>query len=157
MIYTQLMLNSVVMKKKCLYLSNSVVNFYNGDFAGKDSLSQLRQCGDFGLGTFDHLDGEMILDQGIFYQVKDDETIQIPEDSVKAPYAQVTFFEPTEDVSFAPEWIDKLVFEQTLDEKIASSGKNYAIKISGVFESLVLRSVKKQSRPYPTLNEAISQ
>ena len=41
-----------------------------GDYQGRLSLRQLLAYGNFGLGTFNRLDGEMILLEGNFFQVK---------------------------------------------------------------------------------------
>lgn len=45
-----------------------IVGVYDEDF----TFGELKEKGDFGLGTFNHLDGEMIGLEGIFYQVKSD-------------------------------------------------------------------------------------
>ena len=66
-----------------------------GDYNGNVTLKDLRAHGDFGLGTFDALDGEMILLNGTFYQIKSDGSVSVANDSMKTPFADVTSFEPT--------------------------------------------------------------
>lgn len=74
------------------------VSTYNtlqaGDYNGETTLQDLRAHGDFGLGTFDALNGEMVLLNGTFYQIKSDGTVSVANDSMKTPFADVTFFEP---------------------------------------------------------------
>ncbi len=49
-----------------------------GVFGGVVSVGTLREHGDFGLGTFVDLDGEMIVLDGEVYQMRSDGTIRIP-------------------------------------------------------------------------------
>src|SRR4030066_556177 len=68
---------------------------YDGDVTYKD----LKQHGDFGIGTFDNLDGEMIALAGYFYQIKADGKAYPVEDVMETPFAVVTFFELDKTVS----------------------------------------------------------
>ncbi len=55
---------------------------------------ELRVHGDFGLGTFNALDGEMIALDGNFYQVKSNGVAYPVDDAQKTPFAVVQFFGP---------------------------------------------------------------
>jgi len=44
----------------------------NGLYDGVVAYGDLKECGDFGIGTFEGLDGEMIALDGDFYQIKAD-------------------------------------------------------------------------------------
>ncbi|MBM3118749.1 MAG: acetolactate decarboxylase [Chloroflexi bacterium] len=68
---------------------------YDGDVSFKD----LKKHGDFGIGTFDGLDGEMVALAGEFYQIKADGKAYAVEDTMVTPFAIVTFFEPDKVVS----------------------------------------------------------
>ena len=61
---------------------------YDGDL----TFQALARHGDFGLGTFDALDGEMIALDGVFYQIKADGRVSPVAGSMKTPFAEVTFF-----------------------------------------------------------------
>jgi acetolactate decarboxylase len=63
-----------------------------GVYDGVTTLGELRKNGDFGTGTFDRLDGEMILLDGVFYQVTVDGAVKKPDLGTKTPFAAVTFF-----------------------------------------------------------------
>ena len=54
--------------------------------------------GDFGIGTFNGLDGEMFGLEGKFYQTKADGIAYPVDDSMKTPFGAVTFFEPDKSV-----------------------------------------------------------
>ena len=63
-----------------------------GGYQGSMSLGQLKRFGDFGLGTFDALDGEMVLLDGVIYQIPADGNVRRPPDSLTTPFAQVLRF-----------------------------------------------------------------
>src|SRR5258708_33496558 len=69
-----------------------------GVSAGAVSSRTLLANGDFGLGTFEHLDGEMVVVAGIIYQVRGDGTVAARQDAFQIPFAVVSRFQPDEDV-----------------------------------------------------------
>src|SRR5580700_7041974 len=56
----------------------------------------LLNYGDFGLGTFEHLDGEMVVLDGDIYQVRGDGSVQRRRDNFRIPFAVVSRFQPDE-------------------------------------------------------------
>ena len=58
------------------------------------TVSDLRTHGNFGLGTFEGLDGEMVVVDGQFYQAHGDGRITVPSDSAPVPFAMLTNFRP---------------------------------------------------------------
>jgi acetolactate decarboxylase len=63
-----------------------------GVYNGVVTVGQLKQHGDFGLGTYDGLDGEMLALDGHFYQVHGSGEVTEPGDDARAPFAVVTAF-----------------------------------------------------------------
>jgi acetolactate decarboxylase len=63
-----------------------------GLFQGAVRVSRLLRHGDFGLGTFVDLDGEMVVLDGICYQVSSDGSTKVVEGERLIPYAVVTRF-----------------------------------------------------------------
>ena len=55
-----------------LFQTSTIDALLGGNYEGDVSFAELRARGDFGLGTFDALDGEMVALDGDFYQVKAD-------------------------------------------------------------------------------------
>src|SRR3954453_23671012 len=75
---------------------NSTINaLLEGVYDGSMTYGELRRHGDFGLGTFNALDGEMIAFDGDFYQVKADGVAYPVADGQRTPFASVLFFRPT--------------------------------------------------------------
>ena len=53
-------------------------------------IGTLREHGDFGLGTFEGLDGELVAVDGDFFRIRDDGALHPVDDEVLSPYAMVT-------------------------------------------------------------------
>jgi acetolactate decarboxylase len=123
-----------------------------GVYDGETSLSNLVKHGGFGIGTFDGLDGEMVVLDGKVYQVRADGKVYTPLHSSKTPFATVCCFNP--DKSFG--LVSGATFKNTKEEidKIFSN-KNlfYAVKLTGTFSYMKTRSVPAQVKPYPPLKE----
>ena len=125
-----------------------------GVYEGEISLSELKKHGDFGVGTFDGLDGEMILLNGELYQVKSDGRVYIPGKNMKTPFAQVAWFLPEQKIALNNiDGIDAVCGK--MDGSLPTKNLFYAVKIKGLFKSVKLRSVPKQGAPYPALSEAV--
>jgi acetolactate decarboxylase len=106
------------------------------------------------LGTFDGLDGEMILVDGIFYRISGDGSVHDVKDTMLAPFAAVTFFEY--DKTFV---IKRNMTRQELEKFIYNlfpeKDSILAIRIDGEFTYLKTRSVNKQKKPYPHIENII--
>ena len=124
----------------------------NGIYDGKMTYGELGKYGDFGLGTFEALDGEMLAFDGDFYQVKADGVAYEVDDSMTTPFAQVAFFDPDHTIQLA----DDITYEnldETIDGELPTENIFYAIRIEGTFDYIKTRSVPGQTKPYPPLVE----
>ena len=82
--------------------------------------------GNFGIGTFSGLDGEMVEPDGVVYHIKVDELAYPANDSTTTPFDAVTFFEADTEGSIAEpinrsqteEYIKELMREQKIRELI---------------------------------------
>jgi len=137
-----------------MFQSSTISALSEGIFDGDLTYKDLRQHGDFGLGTFDNLDGEMIALAGEFYQIKADGKAYLAENSMETPFAVVTFFKPEKTVSL-DNALDYEQLKQYLDSMLPERDIFYAIKVEGTFEYIKARSVPAQSKPYPSLAEAL--
>lgn len=111
---------------------------------------RIKQRGDFGLGTFESLDGEMVALGGEYFQVHFDGKLTRVKDAQTSPFATVKFFYP--DLSFrVDERVNFQELKQLIDSRLPYPNLIYAIKIEGVFRFITARSVPKQEKPYKTL------
>jgi len=125
-----------------------------GIYDGEISIEELKTHGDFGLGTFNALDGEMIVLGGEVYQIAADGVVYESADSIRTPFAVVTFFTADTTISIK-ESIDKHQLKNAIDQLLAGRNIPAAIKITGDFSTIRTRSVPRQSRPYPPLLDVL--
>jgi acetolactate decarboxylase len=141
-------------KKDVLFQTSTIDALLKGVYDGEMTFEKLKRHGDFGIGTFNSLDGEMIGLEGKFYQVKADGRAYLVDDSTKTPFAEVTFFEPDKSV-LLDKAKDYRQLEQYIDKLLPTENIFYAIKIEGTFKYIKTRSVPKQNKPYPPLVEVV--
>jgi len=133
----------------------SVINALSaGVYDGDLSVNKLKHFGDFGLGTFNNIDGEMVVYEGKIYQVKTD---GVPIEATKnllSPFAAVTFFKSDTTIEFtSPQTLQQI--KQLIDAAVPSDNYLYAVKISGEFKKVKTRSVPGQQKPFPDLATVI--
>lgn len=117
------------------------------------TFGELRKHGDFGLGTLNGLDGEMVALNGEFFQIKADGSVHVVPDDAKTPFAVMTFFTPDKKLSLprinSPKELTAILDQQADEDSIL------AIRVSATFEHVKVRSVPRQEKPYPGLEEAL--
>ncbi len=123
-----------------------------GRYDGLMPIAELLGHGGFGVGTLDHLDGELILIDGRAYQVSGDgKVLEVPLDR-STPFAVVTPFEPVGE--FACPVVTSLAdLDKALDQALPQKNNFAAIRIDGHFASLTMRSIRRQEPPYRPLDE----
>lgn len=120
------------------------------------TLGELLEQGDLGLGTLDGLDGELIVLDGQAWKANLDGTLLRPDASTTTPYAVVVRFAPGTPVSLSGPFAGSEL-EQHLSHPVKDARRPIAIRIDGHFEAVRVRSVPRQTPPYPPLAEVISQ
>jgi len=143
--------------EKDVVFQNAPINsLMAGCYTGTMTVGELKEHGDFGLGTLDALDGEMIALGGAFYQIKPDGKAYALEHDATSPFATLVFFEAGQKFSFEQS-LDYKELTRSLDEKLPSPNLFYAVKIEGKFSSLKVRSAARQEKLYRALPEAIKE
>ncbi|MFH1208848.1 MAG: acetolactate decarboxylase [Candidatus Omnitrophota bacterium] len=144
-------------RPKDVVFQNAPINaLLAGCYRGTMSVHDLGKHGDFGVGTLDTLNGEMIVLGHVFYQIKSDGKAHLLKGRDTSPFATVTFFKAEQELSpgRAMGYKELTGF---LDENLPSENLIYAIKIAGRFPSLKVRSASRQNKPFPVLTEAIKE
>jgi len=121
-----------------------------GVYDGHMSLKTLLGYGDFGIGTFEALDGEMVLLDGKFYQVRDDGKVYRPNLSIRTPFACVTNFAPN-CMATVTKPTDMQALEQQINALVPLQNRFCAFLARGEFNYVRVRSVPPQKKPYPPL------
>jgi len=139
-------------RENAVYLSAPINALVEGLYVENTTMAEIKQHGDFGLGTFNFLDGEMVLLDGNAYQIRSDGNVYHVNDDEKSPFACVTFFSPDtfDDIENNDK---KRGFYDLLDALIPSENMLYAIRIDGTFIHVKTRAVPR-SENYRPLVEA---
>ena len=127
-----------------------------GYYDGIIKVSELKEHGDTGIGTFEGVNGEMIVIDGKVYQALGDGSVKEAADDETVPFSNVTFFDSDAAVDLK-DIKDMASFKSELDKTVAEKGKNmfYMVKVSGTFEKMYVRSEIKQEKPYKSLDKAL--
>jgi acetolactate decarboxylase len=123
-----------------------------GIYDGEVTYGEMRKHGDFGLGTFNNLDGEMVGFDGTFYQLRSDGSARPVTADQKTPFAVVTFFQPQQEVD-VPQPMTKSDLLAMI-EKATDANLFNAVRVDGTFDEVHTRTVQRQARPFPPLTEA---
>lgn len=140
-----------VVEEAELYQTSLMSALVDGVYEGQTTYGELHQHGDFGLGTFNDLDGEMVGFDGEFYQLRSDGTARPVSDDQKTPFAVVTFFKVESRLSLTS------VSKITAIERLAAATQDNlftAVRIDGHFSRITVRTVREQKRPFPPLQDA---
>jgi acetolactate decarboxylase len=125
-----------------------------GSYDGDLTVGELAKHGNFGLGTFNRLDGEMLAIDGVFYHAKADGTVSVAGPQEKTPLAYVAWFRPTQSFrSTASMPVHE--FESALDGRLKNPNLFYAIRVDGEFREVSVRAIAPQSKPYKPLVEVV--
>ncbi len=137
-----------------LFQTSTIDALLEGKYDGDVSFAELADRGDFGLGTFDALDGEMIALDGDFYGVRADGRAYPIGGRERTPFAVVTFFEPNLSLTLdTPMNLETLC--SRLDHLVGGDASCYAVRLDGTFDHVKTRSVPRQNKPYPSLAEVV--
>ena len=129
-----------------------------GHFEGSITVGELKKLGDTGIGTFDGLNGEMIVLDGVVYRANAECKVNIVDDKETVPFSNVTFFD--KDFAVKVNSVStKSEFEKILNKTVAKEGENsfYMVKLNANFDEILVRSEYGQEKPYKTLVKALEK
>jgi len=116
------------------------------------STSELLQHGTFGIGTFENMDGEMVLIEGTAYQLKADGSIKVVSNDTKVPFAMVTRFKATK--SDTASFSSKQDVEKAISEALPNARNIFAlVQLTGMFKKMKVRAIPAQEYPGQLLSE----
>ena len=139
-----------------VYQISTLQALVEGGYTGAVTAKELTQYGDTGLGTFDALDGEMIVLNGTVYKAAFDGTVSVAPDDETIPFANVANLTASDTVTadFNGGY-DAL--KNVLTRLFPEENKPVMFCIQGNFENITYRSVPEQQQPYPPLTEVVAQ
>jgi acetolactate decarboxylase len=145
---------SAEVERDSYYQVSTYGRLSEGGYQGMISIDRLLEHGDFGIGTVEGIDGEMMVLDGVAYRAGTDLVpMEVPSGTLVS-FAMLTYFDEmesqllTEDLNYTT---FKDLLDDTLQGKIA-----YAVMIEAEFDSITIRSVPGQQEPYPPLVDVVA-
>jgi acetolactate decarboxylase len=139
-----------------LYQVSTATALVEGIYQGAVRVGDLREHGDLGLGTFEELDGEMVIVDGHFFQVRCDGSVREVDDDVLTPFAVITRFAPDMAVTLE-ECPDMTHLTSRFDTLRKSDNLFYAIRVDGAFEYIRTRAMCRTQEGVPLIRAAAVQ
>jgi len=135
-------------KENVLYQHGTLALLVPGLLDGTITMKELLEHGDTGIGTGEGLDGELVILNGVPYQVDSTGKVNIVTDKFTLPFANIHFAK-----------FQKLVHVENMDQSdlekkimsLTSGNTFFAIRLHGTFAKVNTRAVKKSHKPYSTL------
>lgn len=137
-----------------IFQVSSLDSLLIGQYDGRTTYGALKHYGDFGVGTFNAVDGEMVALDGNFYQVKADGVAYPVKNNLTTPFAVVTHFDADKTFEI-DQRMSLAALLDTISTKLDGQGY-YAIRVDGDFQYAKTRSVHSQSVPYPPLTAVVA-
>lgn len=145
-----------------LYQVSLLQGLMLGDYDGSVTVGELKQHGAVGIGTFDGLNGELIMLDGVVYRAAVGEgdtcAVSVVADSETVPFANTAYM--------ADDYTVKGISASSMDDvkaaftaKVDEAGKNsfYFAVMHATFSSITVRSELAQSEPYRPLVEVLAE
>lgn len=139
--------------RETLYQVSTIDALMQGVYEGIQPISELKKHGDFGIGTFDALDGEMIVLDGKVYQAKADGRVYSVLENATTPLATVTYFD-NDFSEITDRRMNFSTFSTDMSPRLPSQNIIYAVYVHGTFPEMKVRAIPAQQKPYPVLVEA---
>lgn len=135
-----------------LYMSSPINALLEGFYRDDITIRTLKEKGDFGIGTFNNLDGELVAFGGQYFQLDLDGNAHRVPDDMKTPFSTVCPFHPM----LSDEIANPCSYEEftaQLKNMLPSDNMFYAIHMEGRFRTVKTRSVPRTENYHP-LSEA---
>ncbi|MCF0168583.1 MAG: acetolactate decarboxylase [Bacteroidales bacterium] len=139
-----------------LYQVSTLQALTASDYYGSVTIDKFLNHGDFGIGTFEGMEGEMIVLDGVCYQALADGSVAVPKTTDKIPFAAVSWFDKDIEIEFNSEYTFESL-KTELNRIVASEGANtfYLMRLEGDFPEMKVRSISRQQEPYETLDKVV--
>jgi acetolactate decarboxylase len=139
-----------------LLQEGTLSSLVDGVYDGSMPMETIQRPDAYGLGTFDKLDGEMIVLGGVVYHVGVDGKVTKPAVNSLVPFACVSVPDDPdigEDVGASASKDD---FQTFILSRLESLNYPALIIVEGDFDMMKTRSVPAQQKPYPPLAQVVA-
>ncbi|MGR3742333.1 acetolactate decarboxylase [Companilactobacillus sp. DQM5] len=136
-------------EENVVYQHGTLALLVPGLLEGTISMGDLLTHGNMGIGSGEGLDGELIILDGIPYQVDSTGSVNLVKDDFTMPFATAHFSNFKKFIDLKKITLND--FEKEIIEKSNSENTFFAVITKGKFSKIKTRVVKKSKKPYPTL------
>lgn len=137
--------------KPVLTQVNIIDTLLAGMYDGTVPLGDVLRYGDYGIGTVDKLDGELIIVAGKAYHIKSDGKAYELANDITTPFVSVVNFQPGEAITVEKKSMAALC--ELVDSLASNQNLFVAFAVTGDFDHMHTRSVPAQTKPYKPLIE----
>jgi len=139
----------------CLVQYSNLEAFEKRQYDGSMTIEELKQYGNFGLGSFNALDGEIIAFENEFYHATSNGKVKTASNGSLISGAYTCFFSPRQKFEIK-EFVSFSNFHEIVIKKCQIQNQPfYSIRMDGRFTSINVRSVPPQKQPYPSIEEVV--
>ncbi|MBU0473408.1 MAG: acetolactate decarboxylase [Bacteroidetes bacterium] len=146
--------NSTSLFSDNIYQYSTKNALISNDYTGDLTVGEIKKKGNFGIGTFNMVDGEMVIYDGNVYQVLPNGSVNNMPSDVKSPFVVTKYFEA--DTTFTISNISLDSLKALFKPLVENMDYPFAIKIDGTFESLKSRSVDKVTDESISLEQIVA-
>jgi acetolactate decarboxylase len=139
-----------------VFQTSSIAALLDGAYEGDLTFRELARHGDFGIGTLQQLDGEMIAIDGAFYVARADGRVSMVPPDTSTPFAVVVPW-TTDGRRPLTAAVSLAALSAEIDRAVPPDGEVLAVRVDGHFLRVRARSVPKQWPPYATLAEVAAR
>lgn len=132
-----------------LYQHGTLALLVPGLYTGTEAVGTLLQHGDTGIGTLAGLDGELIIEDGVTYQVNATGAVRTVDPAEMVPFANVHYadFSPAGTIHAA----SYQATQAAITRAMGSTNLFVAVRLRGQFSAVKTRAISKQQPPYAGL------
>lgn len=141
-------------KSGVLYQVGTHFSLLKGVYHGEVTIAELAKQGDFGLGTFDNINGEMAAFDGTFFKTEVDGKLKIAKPDDITTFAHITYFNPTGKLIIKNiNNYDALV--TAIIKQLPNKNIPYALRFDTVCDYVKFFVVPEQKKPYPPIEHVL--
>lgn len=135
--------------------TETATHLMDGNFDGTVTIAEAFENAWLGLGVVDHLDGEVVVVDGVVWVVPDSGVPYVADPAQTVPFAMSETRAPTEAIHRV-EVPAGTTLTSLADLIESQTHETVTIRMEGTFRNVLLRSEHRQEPPYPPLDQVLS-
>lgn len=137
-----------------LYQAGSFAIFEKGEYSEVFSIDEMNHLGNFGVGGFEDMDGELLQLDGTVYQITKDGLVNTPPGDTGVCFGNTLNFTPESSYTIQETSTLEELYA-VIKESLPDPEQIYAVRVDGPFTNLSFKSIPIQEKPYPPLSAVI--